>query len=164
MLTVFAGRATSCAPLPRALYDMRTPTKGDWGIIDKDDIEMQYAFEMFIGKTQDEAWEMCDDNALNYQEELQSLPEYPFNFYAQILAKYIVSKDAINDADGAGSFLSMVAWMLKTQGNNIYAETKVLLIASAKYVAKNQNFYDAEFDIYGDFKDELEQVMLCASI
>ena len=143
---------------------MRVPTREDWGVIDKDDIETQYALDFFLGKTQQEAWEMCDYYALNYQEELQSLPEYPFNFYASVLAKYIISDEAIDDSDGASSFISMAAWMLKTQKSIIYLETEKLLIASAKAVADNQEFYNASFGIYGDFKEEFKKVLINANI
>jgi len=158
------GRREDPPPVLKALYVMRVSTRGDWGVIDKDDIEAQYALDFFLGKTQEEAWGMCDYYALNYQEELQSLPEYPFNFYASVLAKYIISDDAIDDSDGASSFISMVAWMLKRQRNIIYRETEKLLIASAEKVANNQEFYDAPFDIYGDFKEEFKKVLTYANI
>jgi len=138
---------------------MRVPAKRDWGVIDKDDIEALGALDFFLGKSEEEAWGMCDYNALNYQEELQALPDYPFNFYAAVLAKYIISEDAVDDSDGASSFLGMVSWMFKTQMDLIYPETKKLLMESAKTVAKRQEFYDAEVGIYGDFNEQLKKVL-----
>ena len=38
---------------------MRIPTRGDWGVTDKDDIEAEYALNFFLGKSQKETWEMC---------------------------------------------------------------------------------------------------------
>lgn len=138
---------------------MRIPTKGDWGPISEDDIERQYAFDMFIGKTKEQAREMCIYNALNYQEELQSMPEYPFNFYALILAGYIISDESKDDSDGASSFLHMVAWMLKTQSEIIYPGTKSILISACENIASNQKFYDADINIYGDFKNVYTEIL-----
>ena len=53
----------------------------------------------------------------------------------------------------------MVSWMLKTQRNIIYPETEELLVSSAKQVSENQSFYDAPFDIYGDFKDVFNEAL-----
>jgi len=140
---------------------MKIPTKSDWGFIDEDDIERRYAFDMFIGKSPEDAWVICLTNADNYQEELQSMPKVPFNFYAPILCRYIISESAKEDSDGASCFLDMVAWMLKTQASIIESTTKEMLVSSAKFVSENQRTYDASFDIYGNFKDKYIEIRKC---
>jgi hypothetical protein len=132
---------------------MHIPKKEDWGKIKDIDIERKYAFDMFIGKSFDQALEMCKLHAQGYQEELQSMPKVPFNFYAPVLANYIISPSAKGDSDGANAFLSMVAWMLKTQRGLINPETERILISAARKIAENQEFYEADFEIYGSFKD-----------
>ena len=116
---------------------------------------------MFIGKNSEDAMKMCLRDAQNYREELQSMPLVPFNFYAPILAKYIISLDAKGDSDGASCYLNMVAWMLKTQESIIRTETKTLLINSAEHVSRNQVFYEAEEYIYGNFKDKYKEIEKC---
>jgi len=145
----------------QSLRSFGRATDSHWGVIAENDIEREHAFNMFIGKSEEEAMDMCLQNAQNYQDELQAMPFIPFNFYAPILAKYIISSDAKEDSDGASSYLSMVAWMLKTQESIIRKETKDLLITSAEFVSKNQSFYDASFEIYGDFQDKYMEIKKC---
>ena len=140
---------------------MSVPTKSEWGHIDAIDIESQYAFDMFFGKTLDEAMNMCESAADNYQEELQSMPRIPFNFYAPVLSNYIVSEKAKKDADGASCYLSFVSWMLRTKASIIKNETRKLLINSARYVSENQEFYDATQEIYGCFKEKYAEIEKC---
>ena len=140
---------------------MSIPSKSDWGYIDKNDIELQYTFDMFFGMTEQQAWKLCQSHADNYQEELQSMPKIPFNFYAPILCKYIVSDKARGDSDGASCFIDMVAWVLKTQAIKIENETRELLINSARFVSSNQDFYDADADIYGYFREKFNEVEKC---
>ena len=138
---------------------MKVPNRSDWGDIDKSDLDANWAFKQFFGKSFSEAESMFQENAMYYQEDLQSMPSKPFNFYAPALATYITSSQAADDSDGASSFLHMIAWMFKTQHEIISKETKQLLINVAKRIASNQQFYDADIDIYGEFSriyDDIE--------
>lgn len=96
---------------------------------------------------------MFQENALYYQEDLQSMPAAAFNFYAPALVRYITSPQATGDSDGASSFLHMVSWMLKTQRNIISPETEQLLLSAAEQVSRNQTFYEADIGIYGEFPE-----------
>lgn len=101
---------------------------------------------------------MFQENAMNYQEDLQSMPAAAFDFYAPALVKYITSTKAAGDSDGASSFLHMVSWMVKTQRNIISSDTESLLLAAAEQISRNQAFYDADVGIYGDFKDDYAEI------
>lgn len=137
---------------------MEIPNRADWGDIDETDLDGKCSFEHFFDVSFDEAEAMFQRNALYYQEDLQSMPSAAFNFYAPALAKYIISERAAGDSDGASSFLHTVAWMLKTQRNIIASETEKLLLSASDYVARNQQFYEADVDIYGKFSDTYEEI------
>jgi hypothetical protein len=137
---------------------MRIPTGADWGEINHDDLDAAWAYKTFLGKSFNEAVAMFQENALYYQEDLQSMPAAAFNFYAPALVKYITSPQAAGDSDGASSFLHMVSWMLKTQRNIISSDTESLLLAAAEQVSRDQAFYDADVAIYGDFKEEYADI------
>ena len=132
---------------------MKIPTRADWGEIDHDDLDADWACKTFLGKSFDEAVAMFRENALYYQEDLQSMPAFAFNFYAPALVKYITSSQAAGDSDGASSFLHMVSWMLKTRRNIISSETELLLLGAAEQISRNQAFYEADVSIYGEFQD-----------
>ena len=137
---------------------MNPPTRADWGDIDESDLDAQWAFKQFFQKPFAEAEEMFQANALYYQEDLQSMPYAAFNFYAPALAKYITSEQARGDSDGASSFLHMVVWMLKTARAMIAPEIELVLVAASQRIARDQQFYDADVDIYGRFPE------VCAEI
>ena len=137
---------------------MNIPSKNDWGKIDPKDLDANWAYKQFIGKSFSEAESMFRENALYYQEDLQSMSEIPFNFYVQALEKYIISKAAKNDSDGASSFLGMVAWMIKKRQSILSKENKEKLLSASDHIANNQNFYDADIDIYGNFTEKLKEI------
>ena len=137
---------------------MKIPTKSDWGEINHDDLDADYAYKQFFGKSFEEAIAMFQRNALHYQEDLQSMPAQAFNFYAPALAEYILSVEAAGDSDGASSFLHMTFWMIKTHRSRIYPETEQLLLDVAEKVARNQAFYEADIDIYGKFQNIYDDI------
>jgi hypothetical protein len=129
------------------------PTRSDWGEIPANDLDARDAFRSFFGKSFAEAEALFAKNALYYQEELQAMPAIPFNFYAPAFAQYVVSDRARNDSDGGSSYLDLVIWILQTRSQEVAAETKEMLVRAAEQVASNQDFYDADVDIYGRFSD-----------
>jgi hypothetical protein len=136
----------------------RTPTRSDWGEVDPGDLDAQWALEQFLGKSFADAEELFATNALYYGEALESMPAVPFNFYARALAQYLTSDKARGDADGASSFLHMLAWMLETRPEIIAADTKVKLMTAAEHVAGNQAFYEASVSIYKRFPEHLNRI------
>ena len=132
---------------------MKKPNRADCGSIDSNDLDAEWAFKNFSEKSFDEAKAMFQDNALYYQEGLESMPSKALNFYAPALAEYIISDQAEHDSDGASSFLHMIVRMFKTRHEIISDETKHLLICVSEKVAGNQEFYDADLDIYGEFSE-----------
>ena len=132
---------------------MEIPSRSDWGELAPNDLEGKYARDSFFGKTLSEAEAMFRRNALFYQEELQSLPTIPFNFYAPALVAYLLSSNAKGDADGASSFLRMVIWMLKTHREIIAPETECMLVQASRTISERQTFYAASESIYGRFSD-----------
>src|SRR5437773_949742 len=94
---------------------MQIPSRADWGDVDESDLDAKWAFDTFLGKSFSGAEAMFQYNALYYQEDLQSMPPVPFNFYTPALVSYITSERAQGDSDGASSFLRLVSWLLKSK-------------------------------------------------
>ena len=134
------------------------PTRSDWGEVDPNDLDAQWAFEQFLGKSFADAEELFATNALFYGEALESMPPVPFNFYACALAQYLTSNRARGDADGASSFLNRLAWILQTRPQIVFAETKAKLLSAAEHVAANQDFYEASVSIYKRFPERLNRI------
>ena len=132
---------------------MGIPTEKEWRPFNPEDLDAAYAKRQFLGKSYAQAVEMFAENALHYGEDLESMPRIPLNYYAPALAEYITSKNAKEDADGASSYLTRVIWIVKQRAELLSDKTKNTLIAAAKEVLANQDFYDATADIYGSFED-----------
>jgi len=137
---------------------MDIPTKSDWGEIDPNDLDANHAIKQFFGKSFEKAVSLFEENALFYQDDLQSMPPVPFNFYAPALVEYLISKKAAGDSDGASSFLHTFIWMLQTQRDVISKETEKLLFETAKQISQKQEFYDADTEIYGEFSQLFEEI------
>jgi hypothetical protein len=137
---------------------MQIPTQEDWGQVNEQDLDAKWAFKTFLGKSFAEAEAMFQENALYYQEDLQSMPRVPFNYYAPALIKYITSERAKGDSDGASSFLRLIIWLLKASREVIAPETEQQLLAAAAHVARRQDFYEADVSIYDDFKDLYREI------
>lgn len=141
---------------------MEIPSKFDWGVVEKNDLDAVCAFKQFFGKSLDEAEMMFRENALYYQEDLISMPPVAFNYYAPVFANYILSGYAEGDSDGASSFLHMILELLQANRSLATSTTEKILLAAAKTVANKQDFYDADIDIYGAFPELYDQIMRLA--
>jgi len=138
---------------------MRIPTKSDWGVIEKDNLDAECAFKHFAGKSLDDAEKMFREHALYYEEDLISMPSVAFNCYAPVFAKYILSDYAESDSDGASSFLHMIIELLKSNRTLAAPETVKILLDAANTVSDKQEFYDAGIDIYGGFSDLYNEII-----
>jgi hypothetical protein len=138
---------------------MEIPSRDDWGPINENDLDAKWAFETFLGKSFAEAEAMFERNALYYQEDLQSMPHVPFNYYAPAFIKYVTSDRAKGDSDGASSFLGLLLWLLKSNRAVMTPQTEQALVAAAERVAGRQAFYEADPDIYGDFADLYKEIL-----
>jgi len=138
---------------------MKKPTKSDWGNIDNHNLDAQCSFDHFAGLSKGAARELFKDDALRYSEDLQSMPEKPFNFYVRVYAEYLLSNDALEDSDGASSFLHLIVTMLKNQRSLISPETLQILISTAKLVSSQQAAYDADYEIYGNFSELYTEII-----
>ena len=141
---------------------MSVPNINDWGKIDKNDLDAQCAFKHFAGLSKEAAESLFKEHALYYQEDLLSMPEVAFNYYAPVFAKYLQSSDARGDSDGASSFLHMIIELLKTFRSLAEPETLDVLLSTAKLVSNQQASYDADIDIYGEFTELYEEITYLA--
>lgn len=138
---------------------MKIPNKHEWGIVEKDNLDAEWAFKQFAGKSLNDAEEMFRENALYYQEDLISMPSIAFNCYAPVFAKYILSDYAESDSDGASSFLYMIIELLEANRSLAEPKTVKLLMDAAKLVTNKQGYYDADIDIYGEFSELYNKIL-----
>jgi len=73
---------------------MEIPSRAEWGKIDPDDLDANWAIKTFLNKSFAEAQAMFAENALHFQEGLQSMPAAAFNYYVPALTAYLTSASA----------------------------------------------------------------------
>jgi len=130
---------------------MDIPEEKDWGNW-KDDLDVRYAHGNFAGKSISEAIELFVEHSLHYQEDLQWMPIIPFQFYIHAYMEYIISERSKEDSDGASCYLRLIKLKLENEPEQVLNIFE-LLLPSLRAVADRQNFYDANIEIYGDFKE-----------
>lgn len=135
------------------------PSEEDWGNY-KNDLDQDYAHKIFFGKNLDEAMHLFEGAVLERSEELQFMPEIPFQYYIFAYCAYITSDTVLsnyNAPNAANGFLSLIQCRLRDDFDSI-APLMEELMPIAEYVAKNQALFRAAVEDYDDFNDTLLEI------
>ena len=135
---------------------MDIPEEKDWGEW-KDDLDLRYAHKNFAGKSISEAIDLFVKHSLHYQEDLQWMPIVPFQFYIHAYKEYILSERSRDDSDGASCYLRLIKQKLENEPDHVLNIFE-LLLPSLEAVADRQDFYEANTEIYGDFRKILSSI------
>ena len=134
------------------------PTEADW----KDDadadhtlysLDVTHAFQTFAGKANQEMQSRFFQNVLGCAEDLDYLPRIPFQYYMLGFRDFVMAGNFgwCDSSDAASSFLNRICRKLKEQPHFIRPIMPDLMPAVI-YVSENQQLFDADVDIYGNFK------------
>ena len=134
------------------------PTEKDWGNY-KSDLDIFHAYKIFAGKTNSEAVNEFKKNVINRCDDLRWMPLVPFQFYLLAYRDYILAGnfDIFDKADAVSCFIGLVKEVLINKSEFISPLIEELM-PTLKHIAENQNFYEADIDIYGDFNNELKEI------
>ncbi len=136
---------------------MKVPNKEDWGDYEKD-LDANYAFKVFFGRTISEVVPLFGVNPLERTNELRFMRPIPFRYYILAFRDYLLSKESRDDADAASCYLSLIGEKIMEQPDTIGPVFPALMESMCK-IAENQDFYDADEDIYGNFEELRERIM-----
>ena len=139
------------------------PDEKDWGDC-KDDLDQKFARDLYLGKSNEEMLERFLSGPIEVASELQFMPRIPFQYYMAGFRDSVLSlkHHELDISTSASSFLNLVLYKLKNERDDILPIMDSLKMA-INYIAKNQEKYDADVDIYGDFnevKAEIEGLLL----
>jgi len=137
---------------------MKIPNEDDWGNY-KDDLEQEWAYKVFGGKSNDEVQKEFVQNVIERTDELRFMPVIPFRYYMLGFMKFVMSGnfEICGSSDAASCFLDLVKEKLIEYPEHILPIMDELYPA-VEYVAKNQQKYDADLEIYGDFLQIFENI------
>ncbi len=135
------------------------PTEEDWGSY-VDDLDSMYAHKIFFGKTNQEMQPAFQEAVIERVDELRWMPPVPFQYYILGLRDYVMNQDTCLDdrSDAASCFLTLVTEKAKDHSDYIKPVLNELMPA-IKFVADNQSLYDANEEIYGDFRKKEKELL-----
>lgn len=121
------------------------PTEAEWGI--SQGIDEEYSKKIFMGKSFSEAIQTFTTSC-NAIEELTYMPPDPIEYYFPALCAYLLSEESRGDSDSASRFLTFCHREFELI---CYTHNHYLAKITLKYISKNQERFDADPKIYGDF-------------
>jgi hypothetical protein len=125
------------------------PTREEWGDL-KADLDVEFGFQEFGGKTVEEAAPLFAENPIERASELQFAPPVVFNYYIFAIAAAATASSSQGQADLASSFLRLVQTRAVEQPETLAGVWQALLPAVV-IVSEQQSFYNADPVIHGSF-------------
>ncbi|MDR3232623.1 MAG: hypothetical protein LBT46_02965 [Planctomycetaceae bacterium] len=134
---------------------MQQPTEQDWEHDHFDsNLDVEYAYKHFAGKTLEQAEELFAANALCYQEDLMWMPPTPFRYYICSYINYLLGNKSENDTDAASCFIALVKHKLKCERENILAVWNQVE-ETLKYICLHAQWFNWNESIYGNLEMEI---------
>ena len=133
------------------------PGETEWAGREQD-LDVQYAYHRYFGKTTDDVKYDFRDLVIERASELRFVPRSVFQYYVFAWIDLFESPgESVGQSDCASVFLNLLRDREEADPGSvaeIYAELRV----TVEYVAANQEFFDADVDIYGDFRDRAADI------
>jgi hypothetical protein len=125
----------------------------------KDDLDVQYAYKLFFGKSIPEVMEhfTVGGRCIERADELLFMPRKAFQYYVQAFAEHLNSERAAAEADAASPFLRLLINREKRDPGSVM-EIYGKLSDTIDYVASHQSYFEAPENIYGSFQELAEQI------
>ncbi|AMV37103.1 hypothetical protein [Planctomyces sp. SH-PL62] len=136
---------------------MNIPTEADWRS-EAWDLDTEWAYKNFQGKSYDEAVRLFEENALRYQEDVMFMPSRVFGFYLKAYMGYLTSDASRGDSDAASCFLSLMDYKSEHEPDEIrplWPEIEPVL----RRLVEHQDDYDADWLIYEDFRARVRPIV-----
>ena len=137
------------------------PDKNAWSGYE-DDLDGKYFHDLVYGKSIEEVQQhFGGGSSIERSDELLFSPRLVFQYYVLAFGQFVMSEKEKGDSDSACPFLKLlISKEKKDKGSvsNIYN----LLSETVDFIANNQEYFDADVNIYGDFEELANEIrVLC---
>ena len=133
------------------------PDKVAWEEYDKD-LDVKYLHDMFFGKSIDDVQQYFGGTkSIERMDELLFAPRPVFQYYVHAFAKFVMSDKAVGDSDSASPFLSLLEVREKRDPGSV-EEIFESISEALDFVASRQEYFDADVNIYDDFRDRAKRI------
>lgn len=139
--------------------DNDVPGREAWGKLPDDDLDMQAAYKDFFGKSNSNMQEKFANYPIEMADSLRWMPIVPFRYYIKGFTQFLFSgkSHGPDAADAANSFLNLIAEKLINQPNCV-APVMDEILPVVHHLADNQEAFNADLDIYGDFREKKKTI------
>ena len=135
----------------------KIPDKADWEGY-KGDLDVEYLHKLAFGKPIDDVQEYFEGaRSIMRADELLRAPRPIFQYYIFAYAQYLMSESAAGESDSASPFLSLLEEREKRDPGSV-AVIYSSLYEVVDFVASNQDYFEANIDIYGSFQGQAERI------
>lgn len=135
------------------------PSEQDWGDYAAD-LDQAYAHKIFFGKAFTETFGDFERSVIDRVDEIRFMAVIPFRYYLLALREYVLSYYVLTTesaSDAASCFLRLVLEKLENFPEQILPVMDVIMPA-VEYVAEHQSLFDADVEVYGEFKEHLARI------
>ena len=133
-------------------HKLKIPNSADWQGYEAD-LDVRHAHKLLFGKSIDDVQHHFGGvQSISRADELQFMPRAAFQYYVFAYARYVMSEDARGDPDSASPFLRLLVEREKQDRGSV-SEIYSHLRSTIEFVAGHQDYFDADYDIYGSFND-----------
>ena len=136
---------------------MEIPARKDWGNY-KEDFDVRYAYKLYGGKSIDDSMEYFVTSPIERASELRFAPFKIYQYYVNCFIRYLTSEKASEESDMASVFLGLARDMSEKYPVE-FSEFYLKIQGAINYVVENQEYYDADYDIYGSFRDVRSEIL-----
>lgn len=124
-------------------------------------LDGEYAAKVFLGKTQEEAEALFQESSLSRLEDLMWMGPVGFVFYFRAALSYLKSPMSADDSDFASAMTGLLEWRVlgEHEDYNQIGAARPEMVEFCSHLMKNYDFYDIDFEIYGDLRPRLEKLL-----
>lgn len=135
----------------------KIPDDSDWYGYEGN-LDVSYIRDLFYGKSNEEVQEYFGENrSIERAVELLSCPRAVFQYYVFAFAHFLTSERAIGDSDSAGPFLGLLEVRENCDPGSVQ-EIFSSLEEYVAFVASKQDYFEAPIEIYGDFREQYQDI------
>lgn len=125
----------------------------------KSDLDVRHLHSIFFGKDIDDVQEYFGGvQSIARMDELLFAPRPVFRYYVHAYARFLESDDAAEDSDSASAFLSLLEARKKRDRGSV-EEVLDSLKEILAFVSHRQDHFDADVNIYGDFRARVASIL-----
>jgi hypothetical protein len=136
------------------MKSMKIPDAKDWAGY-QEDLDVKYAHKLLFGKSIPEVIYHFARSPIERADELLFMPRKAFQYYVFAFAEYLRSEESIGESDAASPFLNLLLNREEKDPGSVM-EIYDDLFPVIDFVASNQERFDADPEIYGNYREKCD--------